>query len=106
MPSWSVCARIGGLGMPRKRTMITDAEEAPRGQVDGFTTEALINGDVVEVPVSAIRFDFDCFTDRQHANAALYLWRGLTNGDRRFIPILFPRGDGALLVTGFISRQH
>jgi hypothetical protein len=88
--------------------MITDDADEPRGpgaDSEEFLTPALIGGEVIEVPVSSLRFDYACYTDRRYAFAAQFLYRGLCNGDRRFIPILWERGDGALMVTGFISRQ-
>lgn len=86
--------------MPRSKAAVKAPEPTEP------TTQAFVNGEVVEVPVSAIIFDPGAFGDPRDAftadGALFHVRRGTLNPC--FIPRLFPRSDGRFAILGVIRR--
>jgi hypothetical protein len=82
--------------MPRKAATVAPEPAEP-------TTRALVNGEVVVVPVSAIVFEPGAFQDAYDAHGPFTLLKmGRPVGG--FIPRLFPRVNGTYSLLGWILR--
>jgi hypothetical protein len=82
--------------MPRKPPAAKEPESIEP------TAPAIVNGEIVEVPVSAVVYipaAFSTQSEAFHVRDLFRLWKSQDNRD--FIPFLFPTPDGSFAVTGF-----